>query len=109
MLTRNELWDHLPDDVRSSAFRLDEQPQVMKIHEDAFPIKSTEAVLVALADANVVVLGGDFWHREQGDFGPVYANWHYDGTSPADSVDLARRTLREPWVSGSWYVTFVWR
>lgn len=86
------------------AVRLDDQG----IFEDAYPVAVASAVLDTLNSADALILGGDFWILEEGHFQPVYASWHFDDQDRTESVNIARQTFREPWVSPDWYVSFVW-
>jgi len=103
--SREQIYSALSDETRAVTVRLDDQG----VAEDAFPLAVTGDVLATLKSVNALVLGGDFWIDADGLFQPVYATWHYDGQAPPESIELARQTLREPWVSEDWYVSFVWR
>jgi hypothetical protein len=104
-ISREQIYSALPAETRAVAVRLDAQ----NIAEDVFPLAIAGVVLAALKTVNALVLGGDFWVNVDGLFQPVHANWHYDGQVRSESIEMARRTLGEPWVSEDWYVSFVWR
>ena len=104
-ISREQIYAALSDETRAVTVRLDEQ----NIAGDAYPLAVTGDVLAASTAVDALVLDGDFWVSADGLFQPAYANWHYDGQAPPESIDLARQTLGEPWVSEDWYVSFVWR
>lgn len=102
--SREELWELLPEELRAAGERLD----VEGVAEDAFAVGVGGEVLNLLAARGATVLGGDFWKREPHRFRPANANWHYDDGVASESIDAARRALRQPWVAQDWYVVFVW-
>lgn len=76
--------------------------------EDAYPVGVADEVVTVLRAASAVILGGDFWVREADGFTPTNSNWYYnDGESP-ESVNAARKAIRQSWVDPAWFVSFVW-
>lgn len=106
-LTRQQLWSSVPPDVRALARRLDEGEA--NIAEDAYPMSSAGVVLDMLRDAQVIILGGDFYEVTGDQARPTGMNWHFDGSDFAASIAEAERTLQQGWVHADWFVTFVWR
>jgi hypothetical protein len=59
--------------------------------EYCFPVRNARQVLESLLGAGLVVLGGDLWVREDGEYFPAGEGWYVDSIDRESLVDRADR------------------
>jgi hypothetical protein len=65
----------VPSHIRQKGISLENQ----RLADVVFPLMDCLELIDALRGTGVVILGGDFWLRDQaGRFRPVYENWYIE-------------------------------
>ena len=73
-----EFWlSFLPDGLQSVGVSLEDQ----HVFETAFPISRVVEVIDCLEEHDILILGGDFWKRDEKQFLPTHENWYADETT----------------------------
>jgi hypothetical protein len=93
--------DKLPCETGSMGVSLASQ----HVNSTVFPAAVALPVVDALQSMGLVILGGDFWKRQDdGSFKPSYENWFAEEPQKDAGYDKARQAVTEPrrvdmWVS----------
>ena len=109
-MDQNRLLEVLEDRLKSSVVDLTSEGSA----EFAFPVSCARDVYESLADAGLLVLGGDLWRAEKDGYSSCAEGWFIASSSEAPSVSRFD-TSRQKWNEfidklpdrADFYVTFV--